>query len=32
MQKSKRAREIEIRTTKPNRNIDPNHKHGFNVK
>jgi hypothetical protein len=32
MQQSKRAREIEISTAKPNRNIDPNQKHGFNAK
>lgn len=32
MQQSTRAREIDISIAKPNRNIDPNHKHGFNAK
>jgi len=32
MQQSKKTRDIEISTAKPNRNIDPKHKHGFNSK
>jgi len=32
MQQSKKAREIKISTSKPNRIIDQNHKHGFNAK
>ena len=32
MQQCKKAREIEISTAKPKRDIDPNHKHGFSVK
>jgi len=32
MQQSKKAREIEIRTAKPNRNIDLSHKHDFTAK